>query len=143
MKEEEEMQNNMICQDLHSAVCVCVCVSIIHTSPYPPGGLMGFLHVRRSKQTFLGLVFLGFALVIEAHCALVDTICLHAVTPPKPSGVVYTAKQGGARVKGQGEEAITKQPNSKKTHNIYQMSAVIFITNLCYAILKSCSPQKQ
>lgn len=61
---------------------------------------------RKSRQTFLGLVFLSFALVIEAHRALVDTICLHSVSPPKPSGVVYTAKQGeGARVKGQGEAA--------------------------------------
>ncbi len=65
-------------------------------------GLVKMLHGRKSRQTFLGLVFLGFALVIEAHCALVDTICLHSVSPPKPSGVVYTAKpgDGGARVKG-------------------------------------------
>lgn len=67
---------------------------------------MGMPHGRKSRQTFLGLVFLGFALVIEAHCALVDTICLHSVSPPKPSGVVYTAKQGGqgskVRVKRHG-----------------------------------------
>lgn len=46
-------------------------------------------------------MFLGLALVIEAHRALVDTICLHAVPPPKPSGVVYTAKQG----EGEGQRS--------------------------------------
>ena len=67
------------------------------------------LHGRKSRQTFLGFVFLGFALVIEAHCALVDTVCLHAVSPPKPSGVVYTAKQG--RV-GWGSKVRVKQHGS-------------------------------
>lgn len=71
---------------------------------------MGRPHGRKSTQTFLGIVFLGFALVIEAHCALVDTICLHAVSPPKPSGVVYTAKQG--RGGGQGSKVSVKQHGS-------------------------------
>lgn len=71
---------------------ICVC------------GVMVMQHCRKSRQTFLGLVFLGFALVIEAHSALVNAIRLHSISTPKPTGVVYTAKQG-VWVKGQGEAA--------------------------------------
>lgn len=66
------------------------------------------LHGRKWRPTFLGLVFLGFALIVEAHGALVHTICLHAVSPPKPSGVVYTAKRGG----GVGVKVRVKQHGS-------------------------------
>lgn len=65
---------------------------------------------RKPRQTFLGLVFLGFALVIEAHGTLVDSISLHSVSPPKPCGVVYIAEQGGG--KGQGSEIRVKQHGS-------------------------------
>lgn len=83
---------------------VCVCVShFLHIS-----AAQWECRVAGSLQTFLGLVFLGFALVIEAHCALVHAICLYAVSPPKPSGVVYTAKQVG----GQGSKVRVKQHDS-------------------------------
>lgn len=65
---------------------------------------------RKPRQTFLGLVFLSFALVIEAHGTLVDSIGLHSVSPPKPCGVVYIAEQGGG--KGWGSEIRVKQHGS-------------------------------
>lgn len=65
---------------------------------------------RKPRQTFLGLVFLGFALVIEAHGTLVDSISLHSVSPPKPCGVVYIAEEGGG--KGQGSKIRVKQYGS-------------------------------
>lgn len=54
--------------------------------------------------TFLGLVFLSFGLVIEAHGTLVDTVCLNSVPPSEPTGVICTAKPG-LGVKGQREAA--------------------------------------
>lgn len=100
------MQHNFMCQDLcevmfnvpgsckGECVCVFVCIFLLFF-------LLGMLIVRKSRQTFLRLMFLSFALVIEAHCTLVDTICLHTISSPKPSGVVYMAKQGG----GEGERS--------------------------------------
>lgn len=47
----------------------------------------------KTPQTFLGLMFLSFALIIEAHCALVHAVLLNSIAPSKASGVIYTAKQ--------------------------------------------------
>lgn len=74
----------------------------------------------KAGPTFLGLVFLSLGLVIEAHGALVDAVCLNSVPPSKPTGVICTAKPG-LRVKGQGEAAQNnhfafrqKDPNSSR-----------------------------
>lgn len=39
-------------------------------------------------------MFLSFGLVIEAHGALVDAVCLNSVPPSKPTGVICTGKPG-------------------------------------------------
>ena len=61
----------------------CVLVRRLHIS-----ASLATLHSLKCGPTFLGLVLLGFALVIKTHGALVDTIRLHSVSPPKASGVV-------------------------------------------------------
>lgn len=53
------------------------------------------------ERTFLRLVFLRFALIVEADRALVDPIRLNAVPPAEPRGVVCTVQ--GSEVRGQGE----------------------------------------